>query len=372
MRAPTRPPIRADDGAVRSAGGGGGSNKGGGGGSGGACFLSAGVDGLIAVWDVSLSRITGAAPAAAAARAVSSSSSSSPSPDADDEAFVTALNANTSVSRLGLCGEEHLWATTGVEGLLTWDWGAACDEADAAGGVGPSSVVDDARSSLKKKVQGGGKVKGGLAKGASGCCSCDYVVGCVAVEGTSSSSSSVLLLAAGDHSGRLALFPLGPPPTRGSAPSLLGVSPMTVPAGSGKRGKPPRGHSATVRAIAAAAPGGRALATGGEDGLVVLWAPGRPSPSPSSNAAAASAAAVAAASSSSSFAQGREGSDDDDDDADDGDDDDNAQRDFSRLRASISGAAGDGLGVIKKNKKKRRHKKKKHKDPGAAVAMALE
>ena len=52
-------------------------------------------------------------------------------------------------------------------------------------------------------------------------------------EGASASASSTLLLAAGDHPGRLALFPLGPPATRGGPPTFLGPpSPMTVPAGS--------------------------------------------------------------------------------------------------------------------------------------------
>ena len=45
----------------------------------------------------------------------------------------------------------HLWATTGVEGLLTWDWGAACDEADAEGGLGPSSLAADGVVKKKKK-----------------------------------------------------------------------------------------------------------------------------------------------------------------------------------------------------------------------------
>jgi hypothetical protein len=376
VRAQVRPTVRADDGSVRKSGGSGGS-----GGSGSGCFLSAGVDGLVAVWDVSLDGALAAASAAPAA-----APSNNPDADADeprtleDDAFVTALNSNTSVSRMGLFSSgggasslDSLWAATGVEGLLTWDWAAACDEADAAGGVGPLSLVDDARGAMKSRKK---KAKGGAGSDFS---SCDYVVGCVSVEkGTSSPSpspASSLVLAAGDHLGRLALFPLGPPRTRGAPPTFLGgggggggggassssSSQMTVPKGTNaSTGKPYRGHSATVRAITVAALGGRALATGGEDGLVVLWAPGKTF--------------------SSNGGGGRGGggdSSDEDDDDDDDDDKDNAdaQKDFSRLKVS---SAVDG--VTKKKKKNRRQKKKKNKGGTAgegggsatAVEMAVE
>lgn len=374
VRAPVRPTVRADDGSLRAVGSGG-----------SGCFLSAGVDGLVAVWDVNLS---GALSAAAATAAVPSPSSPNDNDDdeaktLEDEAFVTALNTNTSVSRMGLCccssssplspslessssSSLHLWATTGVEGLLTWDWGAACDERDAAGGVGPSSLVDDARSGL---LRASGEEKAGK-KGPSGSLSsssssCDYVVGCVAVSNvaasSSSSSSSVLLLAAGDHAGRLALFPLGPPAARGGAPTLLGpASSMAVPAGTNaSTGKPYRGHSATVRALAAVETGSfPLLATGGEDGLVVLWAPGGGGPGGSGGFGGFGGSGVV----------GSEASDD-------------AQRDFSRLGVS---AVADG--VTKKKKKRRHRPQKKNKGGGgdgnggggggsaggAAVDMAVE
>ena len=380
LRAPVRPTIRADDGSLRGGGGGAGGS-----GGGSACFLSAGVDGLVAVWDVSLSHALNAAAAVVPSRSLPNNNNDNDEDEdeaktLEDEAFVTALNTNTSVSRMGLLGAAgaaplessssssssslHLWATTGVEGMLTWDWGAACDEADAAGGVGPSSLVDDARGGLRKRKEGGAAAKGG-GSGGSSSSSYDYVVGCVPVAGAASSPSSILLLAAGDHSGRLALFPLGPPAARGGAPTFLSgcSSPMTVPAGtSGRTGKPFRGHSATVRALAAVEAGaggggGRPLlATGGEDGLVVLWAPG----------GGGSGGSVGVGGSSFS-----------DDEAANND----AQRDFSTLRVS---AAADG---VTKKKKKRRHKpQKKNKGgggdggggggasagAGAAVDMAVE
>ena len=365
VRAPVRPTIRADDGSLRTGGGGSGS---------GACFLSAGVDGLVALWDVSLSSGSAAAGPSPPSPHAGDNDDDDEAKTPEDEAFVTALNTNTSVSRMGLCcphgggggggapssslessGSLHLWATTGVEGMLTWDWGAACDEADAAGGLGPSSLVADARGELlqqRRKNKGNAAAAAAATKGPS---SYDYVVGCVAVAGAAASASSTLLLAAGDHSGRLALFPLGPPATRGGAPTLLGPpSPMAVPAGSSSlTGKPFRGHSATVRALAAAAPGGRALATGGEDGLVVVWAP--------------SGGGGGGGGSGGGGGCGGGGGGDDEDDA--------AQRDFSRLGVS---AAADG---VAKKKKKRRHKQTKKSKGGregdgggasTAVEMAVE
>ena len=184
-------------------------------------MASGGVDGLVAVWHVD-GAVT------------------------DDAAFAAALNLNVSVDRLGFCGgngDPELWATTGVEGVATWEWAEATDEASARG-AGAAAALADARSAAAAASGGGAPA--------------DYMLGCVADGGR-------LLLAAGSHAGAVALLPVGGAASPGGEP-LLGA-PASILSG---------GHSATVRALA---PLGRGrLATGGEDGRVVVWGEARTPP----------------------------------------------------------------------------------------------
>jgi len=174
----------------------------------------------------------------------------------------TALNGGTSIAALGAHAPARVWATTHCEGLTLWDWGAACDEDDPAGGVGALAEVGDARpAALAAAAAGGGAGTAAAAADTPGA-----LVGCAAV-----GPARRLTLAAappGGRPGALALFPLSDPPTRGGAP-LFG-SPEAVLAGA---------HADAVRAWAwlgdAGGGGGPlAAATGGEDGAVALW--GRP------------------------------------------------------------------------------------------------
>jgi len=187
----------------------------------------------------------------------------------------TALNAGTSISRLGTHPPGRLWASTHCEGLTLWDWGAACDEADPRGGVGPLGKVDDACICALAAAQaagggpawpaGGGPADSGATPGA--------VIGCATVGvgdggGGTPPRLALALATPGACLGTLALFPLADPPARGGPP-LLGP-PEAILTG---------GHTDTVRAWAWLGGGGGggagggplAAATGGEDGCVVLW-----------------------------------------------------------------------------------------------------
>ena len=173
-------------------------------------FLSAGVDGALVLWSTSASL-------------------------AEDDAFAATLNVGVSVAGAGWCGDgRRAWATTGVEGVVLWDAAAAADEA-APGGAGPDLDLEDMRPTA-------------AGVGAP----CDYVVGCV-----DCGDGSPFTVAVGDHAGTIALLPL----VAGGECASLGP-PLAMLTG---------GHTATVRALAAA--GGRVV-SGGEDGRVVVWAPG--------------------------------------------------------------------------------------------------
>jgi hypothetical protein len=64
-----------------------------------------------------------------------------------DDGFVAAINAGTSVEELGLYGADaaRLWLRTGTEGLQLWDWAAAADEAAPGGDVAAADLPDARR-----------------------------------------------------------------------------------------------------------------------------------------------------------------------------------------------------------------------------------
>jgi hypothetical protein len=77
---------------------------------GSSCVFTSSIDGLLAVHDTS--------------KALDS-----------DDAFVAAINMETSVEELGLYGsqEERLWLRTGTEGLALWEWGRAATGDESEG-----------------------------------------------------------------------------------------------------------------------------------------------------------------------------------------------------------------------------------------------
>jgi hypothetical protein len=167
----------------------------------------------------------------------------------------TALNGGTSIARLGAAPPGHLWATTHVEGLVLWDWAAAADEEDEAGGVGPLAAVDDARP----LVWPGRKVEEDAFAGAA--------IGCAVVGGGGGGGTRlVLALAPPGEPGTLALAGVGAAPTRGGPPALGPIEAVL-------RG----GHTEAVRAWAwlgdcgGASSSALAAVTGGEDGRLALW-----------------------------------------------------------------------------------------------------
>lgn len=192
----------------------------------GAWLLSAGVDGQLILWS-----LTGTLN--------------------EDDAFLATLNTGVSVAAAGWwAGGAKAFATTDINGVVTWNAAAAADE-DAEGGGGADVDIDDVRPAA-----------------AAVAAPAEYVAGCVEVGGR-------LCLVTGDHGGALALLPLPDTTTAGTE------LPPAIATLTG-------GHTATVRAVCAA---GDRVVSGGEDGRVIVWGRGGsaaaapPPPTPATAAA---------------------------------------------------------------------------------------
>lgn len=197
-----------------------------------ALIMSGGEDGTVAVHDISR-------------------------PD-EDSACLSVMNAGCPVRRAGFFGGgnwEGTWITTGSEGCQAWHWPGALRVCEYAGGI---EAGGDARGAL---VAAAARV--GRSDFAA-----DYLLGCHFDGGRGS-----LMLLAGSHSGRLSYFELG----AGGGASLVAESVENVSAG----------HRATLRDFAAAT--GGVLITGGEDGRICEWKPGKEVQEISSSSSAAGA-----------------------------------------------------------------------------------
>ncbi|XP_033115722.1 WD repeat-containing protein 89-like isoform X2 [Anneissia japonica] len=139
----------------------------------------------------------------------------------EDDALVTTLNSESSVSHIGWCGtnSEYLYCLTHTETLLIWD-------------AVESNILtrfDDVRESVSSDQ-----------------CSIDYLVDCFY-----HSSLKTLIVLAGNHSGEQTLLTIGKDK----------LHPVHRLSG---------GHSATVRCLHWNDQTG-SLVTGGEDAIISLW-----------------------------------------------------------------------------------------------------
>jgi hypothetical protein len=181
-----------------------------------------------------------------------------------DDGFVAALNAGTSVEEIGLYGPaaERLWVRTGTESLQLWEWANAAAPDAAGGDVAFLDLTWEARGAAAAAAAAGG----GAAAAAFG--EVDYLAGA-----HWDAASGRLLMVAGTNAGAVAFFPLD------EAAALSGALQGRPPVAA--IGAPPvalaGGHDAVVRSVRcftpseAAGGGGLLCATGGEDGKLALW-----------------------------------------------------------------------------------------------------
>ncbi|KAI8472326.1 MAG: WD40-repeat-containing domain protein [Monoraphidium minutum] len=185
-----------------------------------------------------------------------------------DDGFVAALNAGTSVEEIGLYGpgQERLWVRTGTESVQLWEWAKAAAPEAAGGDVAFLDLTWEARGGLAAAAARGAGGAGGAAAAAAAFEEVDYLCGCYW-----DAASGRLFVVAGTNSGAVGFFPID------EAAALSGALPSPAAA----LGPPPvalRGaHGAVVRSVCclapAAADGAAAplCATGGEDSKLALW-----------------------------------------------------------------------------------------------------
>lgn len=200
-----------------------------------------------------------------------------------DDGFIAALNAGTSVEELGLYGpqQERLWLRTGTESLQLWEWAKAAAPDASGGDVAFLDLTWEARiGAAEAAARGGGEVASIFQE-------VDYLAGC-----HWDAASGQLLLIAGTNAGAVGFWPVA------EAAAISGALAGTRPADA--LAAPPvvlRGaHADVVRSVrcfasdaAAAGAGGLLCATGGEDSKLALWTLAPPPPAAGGNAAAGAA-----------------------------------------------------------------------------------
>jgi hypothetical protein len=202
-----------------------------------------------------------------------------------DDGFVAALNAGTSVEEIGLYGAagERLWVRTGTESLQLWEWAKAAAPDAAGGDVAFLDLTWEARGAAAAVAA----AAGGRAAAALG--EVDYLAGA-----HWDPASGRLLMIAGNNAGAVGFFPLD------EASALSGSLAGKPPAAA--LGPPPvvlaGCHDAVVRSVRCFAPpaGGAAAgllcATGGEDAKLGLWTLAPPPPGSGGGGGGGAAAAA--------------------------------------------------------------------------------
>lgn len=167
----------------------------------------------------------------------------------EEEGFCAALNVDTAVSRIGLCGtrKEQLWCCTGTESLFMWDWLSGCAE-DGPGGNGPSGQILNPREVMMMCVPNAAKPPTPTWQPVDYLMQCQY-----------DNVSQQLFLVAGTSSGDCGFYQLD------VANSLqVSTHPMALLAG---------GHTDIVRCMDIQQGGGSqgVWFTGGEDSKICVW-----------------------------------------------------------------------------------------------------
>jgi len=179
-------------------------------------LLTAGVDGLVCVFDTSVASAE------------------------EDDALQRVLSVGSSVAKVGWYGPQgsSIWALTSTEDLSLWNW------ADGERLAGPPQP-DGTRAALMEAWR---RVSGGPVPGeVSYCCGCAW-----------DARNGTLVVLAGTQDGTLGAWPV--------TPSTGGTVDVHPPAALFAGG-----HTDVVRAATWLGAGASTLVTGGEDGRLCVW-----------------------------------------------------------------------------------------------------
>lgn len=191
-----------------------------------------------------------------------------------DEGFVAALNAGTSVEEIGLYGPsgsgERLWVRTGTESLQLWEWAKAAAPGVEGGDVAFLDLTWEARAAAAAAASRSSNPE--VTKLFE---EVDYLAGCHWDE-----ASGQLLMVAGTNAGAVGFFPVAEAAAlsgalRGRPPAdALAPPPVVLRGAHGDVVRSVRCFPGAAGAAAGGGSGGRArllCATGGEDSKLALW-----------------------------------------------------------------------------------------------------